>query len=345
MMFANYFVLNFLWLLIPLFFFLRWSWKKRRQALERFGKIQMLERLMDSVSQKKQKTKLVLLFFVFAFSLIAIARPLWGRKEQEIFSKGRDIIVALDVSRSMLAEDIKPNRLAKAKHEISSLINRMQSNRIGLVIFAGEPFVQCPLTLDYGAAKMLLNEIEIGSIEKPGTAIGSAIEKTLDSFPPGERQSRVIVLITDGEDTLSDPQKAAERAEKEGVMIYAIGIGDPIGVPIPIRGDSGKIDEYIKDDKGNVVSSKLGEEALRKVCLTTGGAYYQASGGEMELNQIYESMEQRRQEQLLKSQFISLYEERFQYFLFPAFLCLLIEMVMTDRKKTTKRTVGGYQTK
>ncbi|MDX9754715.1 MAG: VWA domain-containing protein [bacterium] len=342
MNFAQPVYLNLLWLLVPLFFFLRWAWKRKRKALQQFGQIEILERLMGHVSTQKQKAKLVLLFLVFAFSILALARPLWGRKETALFSKGRDILILLDVSRSMLAEDVKPNRLAKAKHEIQTLIDTMKGNRIGLVIFAGEAFVQCPLTLDYSAAKLLLNEIHIGSIEKSGTAIGTAIDKALDSFPPGERESRVIILITDGEDTVSDPGKAAERAEKEGVMIYAIGIGDPVGVPIPLRDESGTISGYVEDDQGNVVTSKLGEETLRNLSFKTGGAFHLARADELELTEIYEHMEQRRQKQLLKTQFISLFEERYQYFLFPALLCLVVEMLMSDRKRSVARTVGGY---
>ena len=199
----------------------------RLQALERFGQMELLERLMSGVSRKKQKAKLCLIFFVFAFSIVALARPTWGRKEQELVSRGHDIMVVLDLSRSMLAEDIKPNRLERAKLEINQLIDHMRGNRIGLTIFAGEAFIQCPLTLDYAAAKMLLSEVDVDSIPTPGTAITRAIEKSLDAFPPGERESRVIILITDGEDTVGNPLDVAERAREEGVLVYAIGIGDP----------------------------------------------------------------------------------------------------------------------
>ncbi|RJP34396.1 MAG: VWA domain-containing protein [Candidatus Omnitrophota bacterium] len=342
MKFASHEILNALWILLPLFFFLRWAWKQRIHALNRFGNLELVERLMEGISRKKQRAKLWLIFYVFAFSLLALARPLWGQKEQLLISRGHDIIVALDVSRSMLAEDIKPNRLARAKHEIASLIDRLQGNRIGLVIFAGEAFVQCPLTLDYAAAKILLNEIEIGSVPVPGTAISKAIEKSLESFPPGDRESRVLILITDGEDTVGDPKKSAEQAETEGVLIYAIGIGDPLGVPIPIRDSAGNLQEYVKDKSGNVVTSKLDEDTLRTVCLTTGGAYYPVRADSFELQSIYEHMEERRQQRLMQERFVS-QEERFQYFLLPALICLLVEMLLSDRKRAPKRTVGGFQ--
>ncbi|MGC9519086.1 MAG: VWA domain-containing protein [Desulfuromonadaceae bacterium] len=343
MRFGAHEFLNSLWLLIPLAFFLRWAWNKRLTALEQFGNPELISRLMEGVSRQKQKAKLWLVFSVFFFSLIALSRPMWGQKEQTVVSRGNDIIIALDVSRSMMAEDIMPNRLAKAKHEIAQLFDKLQGHRIGLVIFAGQAFVQCPLTLDYAAAKILLSEVEIGSVPVPGTAVSAAIRKSVESFPPGERESRVIILITDGEDTVEDPKQAAEKAAEEGVMIYAIGIGDPLGVPIPIRDESGAIKDYVKDREGNVVTSKLDEAALRSICLTTGGAYFRVRADSLQLDDIYQHMEQRRQERLLKTQFITQFEERYQYFLFPALVLLLIEMLLSDRKRAPRRTVGGYR--
>ncbi len=337
-------LLNLLWLLVPLFFFLRWAWKKRINALKQFGNFELIERLMEGVSRKKQRAKLFMLFGVFALSLFALSRPLWGEKEQELFSRGHDIIIALDVSKSMYAEDIKPNRLIKAKQEISLLFNRMKGSRIGLVIFAGEAFLQCPLTLDYSAAKILLSEVEIGSVPIPGTAISTAIDKAIESFPPGERESRAIILITDGEDTVDDPVKSAERAAQEGILIYAIGIGDPItGVPIPIRNEEGGLEDYVKDNAGEIVTSRLDEDTLRKMCLSTGGAYFTARPDSFELQEIYQHMEERRKEQLLNSRFFSQYEERYQYFLFIALVLLLLEMLLSDRKKAPTRSVGGYR--
>ncbi|MBI1389963.1 MAG: VWA domain-containing protein [bacterium] len=343
MRFASPEYLNLLWLLVPLALFLRWAWKRRLRALERFGQVELVQRLLDSVSREKQKAKLWMIFAVFALSLFALARPMWGMKEQTLVSRGNDIFIALDVSRSMLAEDIKPNRLARAKFEIAKLIDRMKGHRIGLVTFAGDAFVQCPLTLDYAAAKMLLNEVDENSIPVGGTAIQKAIGKALDSFPPGERESRVIILITDGEDTTGDPMKAAERAKEDGVLIYAIGIGDPAGAPIPERGDDGALKDYVKDKAGDVVYSKMDEDALKNISLETGGAYYPVRSADFGLNAIYDHMEQRRQQRLLESRFVTQYEERFEFFLFPALLLLLVEMMISDRKRARRMTMGGYK--
>lgn len=337
-------LLNLLWLLLPLLLFLRWAWKKRIDALKQFGTYELVGRLMEGVSREKQRLKLYLIFGVFGLSLFALSRPLWGEKEQQMFSRGHDIIIALDVSKSMYAEDIKPNRLIKAKQEISALFNRMEGNRIGLVIFGGEAFLQCPLTLDYSAAKILLSEVEIGSVPVPGTAISSAIEKAIQSFPPGDRESRAVILITDGEDTVADPLKSAEAAVNEGILIYAIGIGDPItGVPIPVKNEAGELQDYVKDSAGEIVTSKLDEETLRKICLTTGGAYFTARADSFELQEIYDHMNERRKEQMLSSRFMTQYEERYQYFLFAALALLLTEMLLSDRKKAPLRSVGGFR--
>ncbi len=334
--------LNLFWLLLPLALFLRWAWKKRLSALERFGEIELVERLLAGVSREKQKTKLWLIFGVFTLSLFALARPMWGQKDQTLISRGNDIFIALDVSKSMLAEDIKPNRLDRAKFEIAKLIDRMKGHRIGLIPFAGEGFIQCPLTLDYAAAKILLSEVNQNTIPTGGTAIGSAIEKALASFPPGERESRVIILITDGEDTVGDPKDAAEKAKEEGVLVYAIGIGDAVGGPIPQRSESGNLEEYVKDKDGNVVYSKLNEDALLSICRITGGEYFPVRSADFGLNSIYEHMEQRRQQRFLESRFISQFEERYHWFLFPALLLLIVEMVLSDKKHAKRRTVGGF---
>lgn len=335
--------LNWLWLLVPLALFLRWAWKSRLAALERFGESDLIDRLLSGVSRERQKAKLWMLFFVFALGLFALARPMWGEKEQTLVSRGSDIMIVLDVSNSMLAEDIKPNRLERAKFEIAKLIERMKGNRIGIVIFAGQPFVQCPLTLDYAAARILLSEVNQESIPLGGTAISKAIDKAIDSFPEGERESQAIILITDGEDTVSDPAEAAARAEEEGVLIYAIGIGDPVGGPIPRRDDGGALEEYVTDNQGNVVYSKLDEATLREITTQTGGAYFPVRSAEFGLNSIYEHMEQRRQRRLMESRFISQYEERFQFFLFIAVVLLLVEMWLSDRKRAQRRTVGGFR--
>lgn len=339
MKFADPIYLNLLWLLLPLALFLRWAWKQRLAALDRFGQREMIERLTAGVSRTKQKTKLVLMFGVFLFALVALARPLWGAKEQTLISRGHDVIIALDVSRSMLAEDIQPNRLERAKFEIGKLIEMLEGNRVGIIPFAGEAFVQCPLTLDQAAARILLNEISIDSVPVGGTAITRAINKALETFPEGYRESRVIILITDGEDTQDDPMTAAQIAKDNGILIYAMGIGDPLGVPIPLRNpEDGSLIDYVKDEEGRVVSTKLDEDTLKQICIETGGAYFPVRQADFGMAEMIDHMEQRRQERELDERFTSQYEERYGFFLVPAFILLLIEMLLSERK-TKRKTI------
>jgi len=334
MILGNESVLNALVLLLPLFLFLRWSWIRRRKALERLGNIELLERLTVHVSREKQQAKLAMIFFAILFLILAMARPQWGMKETALVSKGRDIIIALDTSASMLAEDIKPNRMARAKHELDLLIDRLQGDRVGLIVFAGEAFVQCPLTPDYSAAKMFLSEVDVGTVPVPGTSLDRAIDMARERFIETERQYKVLILLTDGEQTTGDPMPAVQKAASEGIQIYTIGIGSLSGVPIPIRDENGQLVEWKKQKSGELVQSRLDEGMLLKMSTETGGKYYHASADEFELQKIYEDIEQNRAEKTQRSLLTVQYEDRFQWFLLPAFVLLMLETILSDRKRT-----------
>ena len=340
--FANEQYLLALFLIPALFLFFVWVNKSKRKALERFGSLKLLEKLMLSKSPRRQKWKNAFLLFSLFFFLVALAQPQIGTKLEEVTRKGVDIFVAIDVSKSMLAEDIKPNRLTKAKHEVVTLINRLRGDRIGLIAFAGEAFVQCPLTLDYGALKIFLDIIEPGLIPRPGTAIGKAIEKAISSFVETERKYKVLILITDGEDTVEDPMKIAEMAEKEGIVIYTVGIGTPQGVPIPDIDASGKHIGFKKDKKGNVVTSKLDRLMLEKIALQTNGKYYNATPEEMELSKIYKDIDNMEKKEL-SSRIFSQYEDRFQYFLGIGLLLLLFDVFLPERKKVKTEWRGRFE--
>jgi Ca-activated chloride channel family protein len=244
-----------------------------------------------------------------------------------------DIMVAIDVSESMNAQDIKPSRIAKARHEVASLMEKLEGDRIGIIAFAGEAFVQCPLTLDYGAAKIFLEVLEPGLIPTPGTNLVAAIESAMQSFEAAERKHKVMVLITDGEDTGSDDvMKMAETAEREGVVIYTVGIGSPQGVPIPVIDERGNQIGFKKNRDGEVVVTKLDELALEKIALQTGGKYYRASPGQAELDRIYEAISGMDKKELASLKF-SQYEERFQYVLGIALFLLIVEMLLAERRK------------
>jgi Ca-activated chloride channel family protein len=310
--------------------------KQKKHALAKFGNLELMQKISQNTSYKRQKIKAVLIILSFILLMIALARPQIGTKLGIIKRKGIDIILAIDTSFSMMAEDIKPNRLQKAKQEVNSLIDKLKGDRIGLIVFAGKSFVQCPLTLDYSAAKMLLDAIDINTVPVPGTRIGDAIRCATNAFVKKERKHKVLILLTDGEDHDSNPISAAKEAKKEGVKIYTVGIGSPKGEPIPIRAPDGQIKEYKKDKSGEIVMSKLDELTLEKIALLTDGKYYRATYGEIELDKIYEDISKMEKKELRAKQYIQ-YEDRFQYFLVVALILLVLEMLISDRKRLKKK--------
>jgi len=334
-------LLHLLWLIpiLILFYVLVFKWKKR--ALTRFGNLELLQRLTDSTSQGRQVFKVALIIIAVAFMILSSGRPQIGTKLEEVKREGVDILIALDVSLSMLAEDIKPNRLEKAKHEIDSFIDMLEGDRIGMIAFAGIPFVQCPLTLDYGAAKLFLDIMDVNLIPQPGTAIGDAVLLAIKTFEQRERKHKVLVLITDGEDHQGEPLKAAELAEKEGIVIYTVGVGSVKGVPIPVYNDRGSSAGFKKDRQGDVVTSKLDEITLEKVALQTNGKYFRATGGEDELVKIYEAISKMEKKELASVKF-SQYEDRFQYILILAIILLVLEVFIQDRKKIKREWRGRF---
>jgi len=324
--------LNFL-LLIPIAvaFFILVGINKRKKV-EEFGDAGLIEKLSFSKSLAKERVRKVLIVIVLSFLILALARPQIGSRLTMTKRYGVDMMIAIDTSSSMLAQDIKPSRIEKAKLEISSLIDKLKGDKVGILTFAGDSFMQCPLTLDYSAAKMFLSIIEPGMMPKPGTAIGDAIKAAAKSFAKKERKHKVIVLITDGEDHDTNPIEAASEAKKEGVMIYTIGIGTRKGEPIPIIDESGKVNGYKKDKSGEVVMTKLDEEMLQKIALITDGKYYHATASEFELDKIYDEISKMEKKEL-SSRLFTQYEDRFQYFLGIAFILLCIEFIIGDRKK------------
>jgi len=342
--FANNFAL-YLLLLIPafsVFFYFIFRWKQR--AMERFGSLLLLKQLTPSLSRKRQIWKVALWLGAMLFLILALARPQLGTKLEEVKREGVDIIVAIDVSESMNAQDIKPSRIAKARHEVSSLMEKLEGDRIGIIAFAGEAFAQCPLTLDYGAAKIFLDVLEPGLIPTPGTNLVAAIQLAMESFETAERKHKVLVLITDGEDTGGDDvMKMVETAEREGVVIYTVGIGSPQGVPIPLVDERGYQVGFKKNRDGEVVVTKLDELTLEKIALQTGGKYYRASSGEAELDRIYESISGMDKKELASLKF-SQYEERFQYVLGMALILLIVETMLAERRKVKLEARRRFET-
>jgi Ca-activated chloride channel family protein len=332
----------FLLLLPGLVLFFVWAFRQKRKSLERFGRWALVERLARSVSRKRQILKAGLLVAAVSFLTFALSRPQLGTKLETVKREGQDIVIALDVSLSMQAQDIQPTRLAKAKHEIASLIDKLQGDRIALVAFAGRAFVQCPLTLDYGAVKMFLESLDTDLIPVPGTAVTEAIEKSTAAFVEKDRKHKVMILITDGEGHEGDAVEAAKKAATEGVVIYTVGIGSPQGVPIPMVDANGSTTGFKKDRDGEVVMTKLDELTLEKIALETGGKYYRATPGEMELQKIYDDILKMDKKTLASQQFEQ-YEDRFQALIVLAFLALVLELVISERRKWKGEWKGRFE--
>jgi Ca-activated chloride channel family protein len=292
----------------------------------------LIETLSASVSVRKRRWKTALWFVALIALVIALARPLWGIQVMVRAQEGVEVMVVLDVSASMLAEDIKPNRLARAKLTIEELMDRLGGNEVGLVIFSGAAFVQFPLTADFYTARSFLDGAGSGSISRPGTALGDAIRVAVDGFSEERATSRVILLLTDGEGHEGDPVAAAQQTAAEGVVIHAIGFGSPDGEPIPIRDANGALVGYKKNAQNETVLSRLDEITLQQIASETDGLYFRASAGGEEVDAIVETiatLETGEQEGQFETQGV----ERFEWFAGAALLALTAEALISDRRR------------
>ena len=301
----------------------------RARKVKQFGDPALVEQLMPSRSRSKGWVRIVLFSLAFAFFVIGLARPRTGARLAERKTRGAEIIVALDVSNSMLAKDYSPNRLERAKLSIARLTDKLQDDRIGLVIFAGTSFVQLPVTTDYVSAKMFLNSIDTESIPVQGTAIGDAILLSIKSFSAQSEKSRVIIVISDGENHEDDAVGAAKQAAELGIKVYTIGVGSAEGQPIPMNG------ELMKDRDGNIVVTKLNEQMLRDIARAGGGAYIHAGGEEFGLNPIIQDI-RRMEDEEFGSVVFEEYDEQYMYFFGAALLLFVIEMLIGERKPRRK---------
>jgi Ca-activated chloride channel family protein len=329
MQFANLQYLSLLWLIPLLIFFYAWAFKKKDQAIEAFCGLGLMDKLAPFSNKKRRGLKAFLSLASLFFLVFALTQPKWGFHWEEIRRQGVDIIIALDLSESMLAEDVEPNRLERAKRKIIDLLDMLQGDRVGLVAFAGVSFLECPLTLDYGAAKMFLDYLDVDLIPVQGTALGDAVKTSVDAFGKFGGKSRALILITDGEDLEGDPFGAASLAKKAGVRIFAIGVGKEGGAPIPNRDGGGG---FKKDKEGNLVISKLDEATLQKIALETGGLYLRSVTGDLDLIKIYkESIRGKMEKAELQSSKQKKWEERFQLFVFLGLALLIFEFLIPEK--------------
>ncbi len=314
--------------------FLLWAARQRHAALAQLGDIALIKQLSANVSRRKRRWKATLRLIALTALVFALARPLWGTKLTVKAQEGVEVMVVLDVSVSMMAEDIKPNRLTRAKLTIAELMDRLGGNEVGLVIFSGAAFVQFPLTADFNTARAFLESAGPASISRPGTALERALQVAMDGFPEERVTHRVILLLTDGEGHEGEPRSAAEDAAEDGITIHAIGFGSPTGEPIPIRDANGAVVDYKKDTHGETVLSKLDEITLQQIATTTDGLYFRASASGEEIDAIVDAIDRLATgERDEEGQFEIEGVERFTWFAGLSLLALGADTVLDERRR------------
>jgi Ca-activated chloride channel family protein len=330
-------------ILVPLFaLFLMWANNRRKADLSRLGDRTLLDKLSAGINWQGRRWRALLWLVALALTIFAMARPQWGMEVQTVEQEGLQVMVALDVSQSMLAEDIKPTRLDRAKLEISDLMNKLDGDEIGLVVFSGASFIQFPLTSDYNTARMYLEGANPNVISRPGTAIGDAIRTAVRGFDESLDSQKVLVVISDGEDQETDPLSAAQEATDAGVLIYTIGFGTPEGEPVPVLDNAGNVIDYKRNAQGEVVLSRLDESTLQEIAQIGGGQYYRAAADAKELDALLAELDT-LQKAKLESRFDTRMIERFQGFLLAALIVLVIAEMIPDR--VSKRKINEERLK
>ncbi len=331
--------------LVPLLIaFLWWAWRKRQQLITQFIPSRLLAGLMAGVSLPRRKIRLSLIVLAVTLSLVALARPQWGFDWEEVKQRGLDIVVAIDTSRSMLADDVKPDRLTKAKYAALDLMQQAKSDRLGLVAFAGTAFLQCPLTVDDEAFRQSINTLDVNIIPQGGTALTAAIETALAAFKDEADNYKVLVLFTDGEDHDSAALEAAKKAAKEGLRIFTIGIGTADGELLRIRDEKGNLD-YLKDDQGNVVKSRLNETLLQQIAGATEGGFYLPLRGAKTIDTLYERGLAPLPKSDLTTKHVRRYHEQYRWALMVAIVLLLAELLLPERTRIKQAEVQSPKSK
>ncbi len=302
---------------------------RRKRVLQRLGETELVLQLLPDLSGIRPVVKLILQMTALVMISLVLARPQFGSKIEEVKRQGVEVIIALDVSNSMLAEDIPPSRLERAKQALTRLIETLSNDKIGLIVFAGDAYVQLPVTSDYVSAKMFLSLINPSLVPKQGTAIGSAISLGIRSFSPGTERSRAMIIITDGENHEDDPVAAAREAAEKGIVIHTIGIGSPEGVPIMLNINGRR--EYMKDTQGNTVITRLNEKILKEIALTANGKYVRATAASTGVEQIFAEI-RKMQKQEIEGKIYTEYNEQFQIFAGASILLLIFDFLLMERK-------------
>lgn len=318
------FIIPVVWLLFFVFLF----WKKRTQ--QKFADKELLQKLSPDRSVSKPILKLILLSLALAGFIVALANPKFGTKLETVTRKGVDVVFAVDVSRSMLAEDIAPNRLEKSKQLVTQIINTLSGDRVGIIAYAGSAFPQLPITTDYASAKMFLQALNTDMVSSQGTAINEAIELATTYFNDAEQTNKILFLISDGEDHQGNIKEIAQKAAREGIRIFTIGVGTAQGGPIPIR-NNGIVQGYLENKQGETVITKLNEATLKEIASVANGEYIDGSSTAAVVDEVEEILENIDKEEYESKQ-ISDLKDQYQWFLGLGFIFLFLEVFLLERQ-------------
>ncbi|MBF0520610.1 MAG: VWA domain-containing protein [Nitrospirae bacterium] len=331
MRFGNYQLVYLLWGVVVVAIFYVLAFKSRKKALTSFATAELLKDITQGLSYRRVYVKAALIIISIFLCIVALMRPQFGFHLEEVKRGGSDVLIAVDVSKSMLAADVKPNRLLRSKLAVEGLLKKLKGDRVGLIGFAGRAFLFAPLTADYNGFLLALNDLSMKSVPVGGTDIASAIDEAIKVYSiSGEEKStkmKSLILITDGEDLEGGTVEAAERAKAAGIKIYAVGIGTAEGELIQITDEKGGV-SFLKDESGNIVKSRLDEGTLEKIALATGGAYIKATGADLGLDLIYEEKIASGKNFATEDKMERRYNEKFQYPLAAALLLLMIEALI-----------------
>lgn len=307
--------------------------RRRKTLMRRFADKDLLSGIGPNVSSRRKIVKMCLIGLAALLGLLALARPQWGFEWEEVKHTGLDMLIAVDVSKSMLAKDVKPNRLERSKFAIKDLVKKLSGDRIGLIAFSGTAFLQCPLTIDYNGFYLALDDLTTGTIPRGGTSLTAAIREAMAVFKGPEKQYKVLVIITDGEDLEGDALKTAKEAADLGIRIYCVGVGTPEGELIQTSSERGER-VYVEDRQGNIVTTKLNEDLLKQIALSTGGSYVRAAQSDFGLLRLYEQSISRLEKRDVGSKMRKRYHERFQYLLSALVVLLFLEPLIGERRRT-----------
>lgn len=318
---------------LALILFYIWAMKRRKALLNRFADKKLVSGIAPSFSMQKKVLKMAMITAAASLALFSLARPQWGFEWEEVKRSGLDILIAIDVSKSMLAKDVKPNRLERSKFAVKDLVRKLNGDRVGLIAFAGTAFLQCPLTIDYNGFLLALDDLSTSTIPRGGTDIASAIKEAMSSLSGADKRYKVLVLITDGENLEGDALKAAAEAAKDGIKIYCVGVGTAEGDLIPLIDEYGNR-AYVADREGNAIKTRLDEETLKQVAISTGGNYVKATQAEFGLTLLYDKSLSKLEKRDIESKMRKHYQERFQVFLAIAAALLFLEPLIRERRRT-----------